>query len=85
MWGSERGADDDGDNNDDDEVEPPEAGVSEVRTFPRGMAEFAAFVEERGYWTEDALLQVRVSLLCSLHMCVCVCVVCVCGVCVMCV
>ena len=42
-------------------VEPPVDGVSEVRSFPRGIAQFAAFVEEHGYWTQDELVQARLE------------------------
>jgi hypothetical protein len=41
--------------------DPPEDGVSEVRHFPHGMAEFRAFVEEQGFWVEDPGLRARLE------------------------
>jgi hypothetical protein len=41
--------------------ESPEDGVSEVRHFPHGMAEFRAFVEEQGFWVEDPGLRARLE------------------------
>ena len=40
---------------------PPEDGVSEVMSFPQGMREFVAFIEERGFWTDEPVLQARVD------------------------
>ena len=40
--------------------QPPEEGVSEVRSFT-SMVEFAAFVESEGFWTDDARLQARLE------------------------
>ena len=40
---------------------PPDEGVSEVRTFPRGMAQFAQHVDEHGYWCEDDRLRARLE------------------------
>ena len=41
--------------------EAPDDGVSEVRCFPRGMPEFAAFVEDQGYWCNDERLRARIA------------------------
>ena len=40
-------------------LEPPDDGVSEVRTFPGGFGEFRAFCEAEGYYTDDDALQAR--------------------------
>ena len=39
---------------------PPEDGVSEVRSFPRGMEQFAAFLDEQGFWCEEERLRARI-------------------------
>ena len=41
--------------------QPPEDGVSEVRSFPRGLPEFNEYVEANGFWCDDALLQARLD------------------------
>ena len=39
---------------------PPDDGVSEVRCFPRGIEQFAAFVDEQGFWCEEERLRARI-------------------------
>ena len=40
---------------------PPDDGVSEVKCFPGGMGEFATYVEEQGFWTDDETMRARLD------------------------
>ena len=37
---------------------PPEDGLYKVVCFPRGVGEFAAYIEAKGFWTGDRVLKV---------------------------